>query len=505
MNTSNLWLCLYFPDLAVDVFCRDSHGRGTDRPVVVLDRHRVFAMNQLAADLDIRIGSSMGTAWSVSEQLVSFERNEQKELATLERLSQWAYRFTPSVSLQYPDCLLLEISGCLKLFKGLDALKQQVHDGLDELGFRVVSAVNVTPLAALYAARGHLRDNTRPDQLRHSLARLPVSGLEVDAKIKTALQQMGVVQLKQLLELPADGLNRRFGVFFSDHLDRLTGRRPDPRMYISSQPRFCSELTFMSDVSNLASLVFPLKRLLGEFEDFLRARQLLVSRFRITLSHRHHGHRHLPVYLANADNDARMFLALAQLRLDSVNDMPEVDTISLSANTFADQAEEAQGPRDLFQGGSQAGFQTGADIEKQTRLLNMLTARLGRDACFGLALADDHRPEKAWQTTAPTARQRAASKKTAIECDINPRPAWLLPEARPLKVVNQQPCISGPLELLQGPERIDFGWWDGDTAEPARDYYIARSRDGALYWIYQRTHTHTHTHTPLWYLHGIFS
>ena len=59
------------------------------------------------------------------------------------------------------------------------------------------------------------------------------------------------------------------------------------------------------------------------------------------------------------------------------------------------------------------------------------------------------------------------------------------------------PCMSGKLELLQGPERIDFGWWDNEAV--ARDYYIAKHHAGSLYWIYQ------HLDNSRWYLHGIFS
>lgn len=511
INTSNLWLCLYFYQLSVDVFCRhQAQGPQAGKPVVILDRHRVFAMNEEAQAMNIMPGSSMGTVWSVSEQIISYERSESRELAALDRLAQWAYRFSPSVSLQPPNCLLLEVSGCLKLFKGLDALKQQIHEGLDELGFHVTTGINLTPLAALYGAKTALPDNLEPARLKSSIARLPVNCLEVDKKTITSLQQMGIAQMEQLLALPTDGLSRRFGVFFADHLARLTGSRPDPRKFISSKPRFSSELTFLTDVTNLESLVFPLRRLLAELEDYLRIRQLLVSQFRITLSHRGHGSRELLVYLADHDNDARMFLALAQLRLESITDLPEVDAICVSANTFVEVSESSdasdRGNGDLFTGLQQAGgVSSQADSARQTRLLNMLTARLGRESCFGLALADDHRPEKAWTTTssstAPSTRNGAGGRsknQQPIEHDINPRPAYLLAKARRLEADDQQPRLSGPLALLQGPERIDVGWWDTGE-DSARDYYIARHRQGALYWVYQNIHTRE------WYLHGIFS
>ncbi len=53
------------------------------------------------------------------------------------------------------------------------------------------------------------------------------------------------------------------------------------------------------------------------------------------------------------------------------------------------------------------------------------------------------------------------------------------------------------LQLLEGPERIETGWWDG--REVARDYYVARDGSGAEIWVYrERLSPHS------WYLHGVF-
>ncbi len=130
MNTSKndreIWLCLNFTRLPVEVFNRQQ----SETPVVVLHRQRVICMNTVAEALGIRLASSMNTAYTISEQIVSVERDEKKEFATLEHLAQWAYQFTPSVVVKAPQCLLLEISGCLKLFRGLDNLKQNIREAL---------------------------------------------------------------------------------------------------------------------------------------------------------------------------------------------------------------------------------------------------------------------------------------------------------------------------------------------------------------------------------------
>jgi len=68
------------------------------------------------------------------------------------------------------------------------------------------------------------------------------------------------------------------------------------------------------------------------------------------------------------------------------------------------------------------------------------------------------------------------------------------------------------LTLESGPERIESGWWDNRPI--ARDYYIARARNGTRLWIYHERPGCTRGRArgtspprspPRWFLHGLFS
>lgn len=493
-----LWLCLHFPQLPLEVFNRGIDD--ADKPIVVVESHRVCRVNAAAADLGIQIGNNMGTAYSLGEKLASFERDGQKEHRHLSQLAQWAYQFTPNVSVKAPDCLLLDIAGCLKLFQGVAALKQLVIEGLEQLGYQPTIGINTTPLSALVSAKSGIPDNT--GDATTSLLGLPVTALTIDDKTIAALQQMGISHIGKLLQLPRSGINRRFGIYFTDYLDKLAGKIPDPQKFISPAPRFFSEVTFLADVTDTQVLLFPIKRLLGELCDFLITRQLRIRQLNWTLSHRSHPPCSFNIYLANSESDRHVFLALTQLKLDQLDDINEIDSISLTVNRF-ETADALSG--DLFQGTrfqQQDGrHRDSADTANAHRLLNMLHARLGPDTCFGLSLANDHRPEKAWRLTRIGQKQHASP---AGEADENPRPAFLLARPRLLNTIEQAPCLGGKLTLLKGPERIDFGWWDESNLEKplGRDYYIARRTDGSLYWIF---HCTTDDAGNRWYLHGIFS
>lgn len=495
-DTTSIWLCLHFDQLPLEAFVRDGDE---GKPAVVVHNHRVCRLNDAAAALGIAVGNNMDTAFALSEQVVCFERDEGKEAAALRQLAQWAYRFTPNVVIKAPDCLLLEVGGCLKLFKGLETLKRCLLEGVGRLGYKPAIGINTTPLAAVCAARAGAPDNAGGDRdVSTSLAHLPVECLETDDRIIESLQQMGIHTVGNVLDLPSSGLTRRFGTWFTDYLARLRGDKPDPQKYIDPEPLFNGEITFLSDVSNMDSLIFPIKRLLGELEDYLVARQLHVNHLSWTLSHRYHSSRSFSISLSKPESDSRVFLPLTQLKLEQLRDVEEVDSISLDVRRFF-PADTTSG--DLFHGTrfrQKDGL--GGYKDNAHRLLDMLHARLGADTCFGLAIANDHRPEKAWK---PVRLGEHRPRPAPGQTEHNPRPAFLLETPKMLTIIDGRPSLGGKLELLKGPERIDFGWWDRPSVSKpvTRDYYVARQKSGALYWIFR----YRNGNVDRWYLHGIFS
>ena len=77
-----LWLSIYLPMLPVEVFTRGLKPEDTSRPIVILAQRKVRFLNPAAHARGINIGSSLDTAFTLSSQVVSFERNEQKEFST---------------------------------------------------------------------------------------------------------------------------------------------------------------------------------------------------------------------------------------------------------------------------------------------------------------------------------------------------------------------------------------------------------------------------------------
>lgn len=61
-----------------------------------------------------------------------------------------------------------------------------------------------------------------------------------------------------------------------------------------------------------------------------------------------------------------------------------------------------------------------------------------------------------------------------------------------------RPAYQGMLTILEGPERLETGWWDESGI--ARDYYIALSGRGVRLWVYRDRGDSR----KRWFLHGFF-
>ncbi|HUP30706.1 MAG TPA: hypothetical protein VM122_11070, partial [Usitatibacter sp.] len=300
------------------------------------------------------------------------------------------------------------------------------------------------------------------------------------------LTDLGVLRLRDMLELPAEGIARRFGPEISLSLDRLMGRVPDPREPYVPPPRLRSRLELPAEAEGVEALLFPLKRLLAEFEGALRGRGAGVQRLMLLLEHGRRSRTRVPLDFASPEREADFILAIAREKLGR---------LTLTAPTLGlDLRAEALLPYVPREGTWLPGARE-QSLDRE-RLVERLAARLGSERVFGIALADDHRPESDWAPVkdwTPVHSRIATPGVTKVN-----RPTWLL--QRPQRLISRdgKPTLQGALELCAGPERIESGWWDGQ--EVRRDYYVAMSERGEAYWVFRE-----HRDLEAWYLHGLFA
>lgn len=422
----------------------------------------------------------------------------------------WALRFTPLVA-RVEDALVLEVSGSERLFGGRRALLQQIFEQNQPLA-HVEYAQGATSLIAL--GRLWSAQEVAPE-------RLSVHVLAAARPHLPTLARLGVRRWGELRALPRGGLVRRFGAALVDALDRAWGQRPEVYPWLTLPEVFDAPLELAASVESAPALLFGARRLLAQLLVWLRARQrgVLALELLWDLDARRSNTRHVDAHHTGGQQ-GRLALRTAQ----ATQDMAHLQRLlgeqlarvtlpapvlylrlrSLQTQPLAGESHSLL-PEDVRKG----------DSLHQT--LERLAARLGAAQVQCVRPLADHRPEcmQQWAPWQVDGRMQGAIKSGAGEvhstwargqndAKLHPQaslwPAWLLPAPQRLPVRAQCPQYQGPLTLLVGPQRLEAGWLD--AAPVLRDYYIARSPQAGLVWVYRERLQAGED--SAWFLHGLY-
>ncbi|HTU68452.1 MAG TPA: DNA polymerase Y family protein [Steroidobacteraceae bacterium] len=511
LEPRELWVAAHVPDLPLAALQTAASSADRSAPLVVVDatdrNQRVIAADARARNAGVRVGMTLGAALAAAPDIDPRPRDTARELALMQGLAAIAATFTPLVSLAPPDGLLLEIKPSIRLFGGLRQLCRQLREAC--LASPMFAAGQVPPhftlaptaLAALAAARAGARCFiTDPAVLPARLKPLPLDVLRWPEAENQRLAAMGVNTLGELMRLPRAGFARRFGPAQLADLDRLLGRRADPRQRVAKRERYRGSRDLDHEIHEHERLLRALEPLLAELEEFLRARQRGITSLRCRFRHYRAEPTLCVLRLAQPEASAARLGALLRERLATLVLPEPVRRCELASGALTARDVASQS---LWSPGEHGSAPTG----EMPALVEHLRARLGPAAVYGLAQVAEHRPERAWRARQGTdlfiggPDNRATGASPASPASIDgagsfARPLWLLHQPEPLGARRGRPQHGGPLELLAGPERIESGWWDG--ADIQRDYYVAQSAAGTRLWIYRDAPTHA------WFLHGIF-
>lgn len=83
---------------------------------------RLVAVDALAASEGVFAGQSMADALALLPKLKIVDAEPEADAAALARLADWCARFSPSVAIDPPDGLFLDIAGCAHLWGGEAAM-----------------------------------------------------------------------------------------------------------------------------------------------------------------------------------------------------------------------------------------------------------------------------------------------------------------------------------------------------------------------------------------------
>ncbi len=476
-----------------------------------LQRRRILFANPSAGKAGVRRGQPLATAQILCPRLAMALRDETAERQALESLAAWAYRFSAEIHIAAPQSIFLEVGASLALFGGWPMLERRLRAELDRLGFAYALAAAPTAAAARVLAMhadgvaiiGHAH-------LEHALGGVPLNLSGLDAKAIVALHGMGFRALRDLFRLPRAELARRIGPGTLDHLDRMRGHAAETLSRWQPPDRFERRIEFSLGIESHTALAFPLQRLIREFALCLSARDGGVQRFTLILDHERGASTRIGIGLLAPQRDAASLFELARARLERIELGAPVHALTLHA---VDLPTLCPLHRDLFDSARREELDWPALCER-------LRARLGDEALRGLHCAADHRPARAWRF-ASTGDPRGESRGNGLgrhaggkgSAETIPRSGGCLPvpaeadaptRLRPFWLLRRPiPLRGAPPRVLAGPERIESGWWDDH--DQRRDYYIVETCSGQRAWAFVEAGSAVAGRRVDWTLHGWFA
>jgi protein ImuB len=478
----------------------------------------------------------------------------------LERMADWADRYTPLVGRSAADGLMLDITGAAHLLGGEAALCADLFGRLTRQGLAAALALAPTPGAAWALARygrrsaGEVALIVPPEASRSALdaalASLPVSGLRLPPDKAAALRRVGLKRIGDLIGRPRAPLAARFGAALIIRLDQARGidteainpRQPVPPAEVElSWPE--PILTTAAVASACVALAIQLVEVLATRGQGATALQLAVYRVDGLV-------KRIDLRLASPCRHAETLAGLIALRLDHLDDPLDpgfgYDLVRLAATGVAAAGAESRHLPGLDTTGSPADL-----AHARGALIDRLTARFGASVLSVCITAATHIPELAarvvpLQSARPS---RAAQTGTLTPRPLNPRPLRLFDPPQSIEVMAEVP--DGPplhvrwrrrrvrIVAVEGPERIEPEWWTqtaltgalagaltaqspdlnpnlnsglnsglnpGLNAARTRDYWRVEDARGHRLWIYRDGLYGTQAAAaPRWYVHGLFA
>ncbi|XOZ33936.1 Y-family DNA polymerase [Halomonadaceae bacterium KBTZ08] len=465
-----LWLYLHLPSLLLD----QHHHNATPMALTTGTPPVIRQPGEQAQQTGVQAGQSMATARALCPELALVPYSESQQSERLEQLAEQLYRLASPLVLWPPDGLVIRADRLTHLYPEPTDLASRLEQHLAQHGLNSLMATGTTPRMARLLARHGTQVCTRePGTMHQALRQLPVTAMDWPRTVRQRLVRMGLQRLEDLIACCPAELTSRLGPELYNDLQRTLGQAGDPVQEFHPQAGFHQSLTLNQETRDTNQLRGPLEHLLAALEAFLRQYQQLCDRLELTLHHPDHPPTPLVLETRQGEWRPEAFLELALLRLASCNLPDDVRALSLATNRTV--ANDVTASDDLFDNG---------ETRQQARqsLLHRLNARLGRNSIQCPAKRPDPRPERCahWQPVQGQSRTEAPHSGPA-------RPLWLQQPPQQLK--------RPPVRWLNGPERIQGGWWDGDYVR--RDYYIALLDSGQRAWLFRDQRNQ-------WFIHGWF-
>lgn len=487
--------CVELPAFPLQLLLR-RHPDWREVPAAVVDQDRpqgkLLWVNEAARALRVLPGMRYAAALGLARELRAAELSEETIRRAIDGLARRLRYFTPDVEpcREEPGLFWLDASGFERLHDSLGRWARLVHDDLKRGGYEATLVVGYGRFGSYALAKGKrgVQVLSRPADESAAARRVPLERMALEPKDRDTLARLGVRTVGELVDLPPDGIESRFGPALA-RLHRLArGVCSAPLQPEHPEPTALAEFLLDDPEPSALRLMVVIEPLLDEVLATLESRRERAAELRLRFVLDSGGEHVEALRPAAPTRNARQLLDLLRLRLQALRRLPdgvvEVALAALGVEVPAGQLELfAERPR--------------RDLEAANRALARVRAELGDRAVTRAEPCEGHLPEARFrwsplQRLSPASPDAVAVARLIRRIRTQPYPLPPRPRQEPDGWMLRD-LTDGPVIRVEGPHVVSGGWW---RRAVHREYVFAETQRGELLWAYYDRVRRR------WYLHG---
>jgi protein ImuB len=467
-----------------------------EQPVAVVDSDRpqgkILWVNERARASRVLPGMRYSAGLSLAGGLHAAEVPAKEIESAVASLGRRLRRFTPNVEPAEgdPGVFWLDASGLVHLYGTLSNWAGMIRSDLRRAGLACNTVVGFSRFGTYALARGKRGTLVleRPADEHAASRRIPLDRLAFDPEARAVLDKLGVRTVGDFMDLPGEGIEKRFGPEVH-RLHRLaSGALRRPLQPEHPEPPALERLGLDHPETNVARLMVVIERLIAPLLKTLADRDRALSKLYVGFRFERLGDHIEGLRPAAPTLDAAQLLELVRLRLEALRRLPDgvVEVV-----LYAESTEASREQLGLFAGRPKR------DPVAADRALARVRAELGDNSVVRARLRDGHLPEArfTWEkiggVVAP--KPRETDRRTLVRRIYNP------PVPLPARARHEgdgwmpRSLDQGPVFRTLGPYVVSGGWWRKPVH---REYHYAETRKGELLWIYYDRPRRR------WFMHG---
>lgn len=502
---SNRFISIWFPNLATDHQIRiRPELYGLEFALAAPERGRmiVTAVSAEAGALGIEPGMVVADARAILPSLVVLDDEPEVTRHALQALAEWCLRYTPTVALNLPDGLILDVTGCAYLWGGERVYMNDLTTRLSHAGYTTRAAIADTiGTAWAHAHYGRPGAIIPPGEQRNALLKLPPAALRLSPETLGKMQKLGLYTVNSFIQIPARMLRRRFGEDLLEKLNKALGYSQEFIEPIRQAIPYQERLPCLEPIVTATGIEIALQKLLEMLcarlvKEGKGLRKSILSCFRVDGKT-----QQIDIVTNRASHHVKHLFRLFELKIKTIApgfgielfllEAPEVEDMEVTQETMWDTT---------------GGFENAAITE----LLDAVTGRTGTETVHRYLPDEHHWPERSVKTVTSLREKPNTSWRTDRQ-----RPVFLLPKPESIEVTAPVPdypptlfVYKGKVHYIdksEGPERIEQEWWLQQGLH--RDYYTLEDRQGQRYWVFRLGpySEEGNKERPEWFIHGFFA